>query len=303
MEKTKIKGKEYFSEFRRDVNAHLDEVISIFEKEIIGTKLLWRPTAGGDWLERGGLGRRRGNEIIVNWKVSDSQKRKFITAHEFIHWYLDATKKQEEFDALPAESSPAYYLWKSFTNSNETTTVRGRRINFIEEGLGNFFAASIVSRSASDINIARGIFLFHPLDFKSVEKVYDALRNLKGSPEDTVYIKEIREEIINLMLGFLCGKGDTERAKKIEEDPSEQEKNIRYYVGEIIILFAYEIYKKEGKDVNTLIKDFLLFSSPQKIVEEVIQKIKEDANKEILNKAISDLKNGSKNMKEWKPRN
>jgi hypothetical protein len=66
MEKTKIKGAGYFSEFQKDVEAHLDEAISIFEKEIIATKLLWRPTVRGDWLERGELGRRRDNEIIVN---------------------------------------------------------------------------------------------------------------------------------------------------------------------------------------------------------------------------------------------
>jgi hypothetical protein len=103
------------------------------------------------------------------------------------------------------------------------------------------------------------------------------------------------------MVGFLCKRGKVERAKKIEEDPFEQEKNIRYYIGSIIILFAYEVYKEKGEDVDALIRDFI-FSSPQKIVEEVIERIKNDSNKQILREAISDLSCGSEMKKWFRPR-
>jgi len=61
------------------------------------------------------------------------------------------------------------------------------------------------------------------------------------------------------------------------------------YIGYIIALFAYEMYKEEGKETIQLLRDLLFF--PYTVTEQVIHRIKSDKDCRLLKNSLFDLSN------------
>ena len=75
------------------------------------------------------------------------------------------------------------------------------------------------------------------------------------------------------------------KCKEILQKDDEEE--VIPTVGKITVLFAYEIYKKEGKDVKQLLRDLVF--SPLYVVEKVVGEIQGDEDKKLLKNAIYKL--------------
>jgi hypothetical protein len=236
-------------------------------------------------------GFQRDNEIAISKKLN-KYGRKFVegvTCHEFFHWAIWKSNLENKFDGegLTKLSLERNYRFALPLKALLIDEALGEKINSIEEGTAEFFAATLISKNEKEIliNIFYGYFYENPstsyqLSLNSIsylrlktaiKEVYTTYQKFDESLEEVeAQIQELVDKYYKLFPNSEALHG----------------------IGRVTVLFAYEIYKKENKNAEELLRD--LIYSPWEIVEKVVIEIKEDEDKKILKNAISDFEEGFK---------
>jgi len=265
------------------------------------------------------LGLHSGNKIIISDKCEKYGKKilEGVTYHEFFHWALWKSGFQDNFYGgklikLFLENEYGFVLPLEFFLENEYKFVlplkfsliklfpeANLRINSIEEGTADFFAANLISKNENEIpiNLYFGYFYQDPstpyqIRFNSrryevlnelIQEVYTTYQKFNGLQSIITINKSLKEAEFQIK----------ELANKFyEPSQTDIEMKILPDMGITTVLFAYEIYKEENKNSEQLLRD--LVYSPWKTVEKVVREIKNDKDEKILKNAISDFEEGFK---------
>ena len=258
-----------------------------------------------DLSQKGAIGLHSGNTISIDKELENYGKKIFegTVAHEFYHWAILSSGLRSNFEGgfdmrsyiehgdnylIPLRPLLIKYLPQPFL-----------RINSIEEGAAEFFAAKFISKNENEIpiNIFYTYFYENPSTVSQVRL-------------DSIYYKKAKEVIKEVYTTYQKLNGlqpiETidEPLKKAEFQINELidkcyrivPYSIKWYalhnIGRATVLFAYEIYKKENKNSEQLLKDLTLY--PWETVEKVVREIKNDKNGELLKNTFSDLSEGFK---------
>jgi hypothetical protein len=257
-----IKNRKFFKEIQDGAENYAEEAKDYFEK-ITGEKLSEKFNVYFCYLDEDTLGIQTGNLLLLSLKLTDKKLIKFTVSHELFHFGIRALGKAEYFDRTPDYSSLAFPFWETFVDKSKG---EGNK-NFIIEGAADLFAAKLISENENEI--PKNIFLVHHFDDPSLRDVFLAV-------------------VATTFCQIDGTTDDTKRVEKIKEIFSDTE-HLLEFIGDTVILFAYEVYKKERKNVDILLKDIL--SSPQKTVEEVIKKFRNNVTGELFKDTLSDLSN------------
>jgi hypothetical protein len=306
LEEFKLKEVEVPEKVREEFLEYAKEAKLLFE-EVIGKKINGEPeihffssvteevlTDDGTLIERetsiGGL--HSGNEIWLPVELlgDDKKTRKSDFFHEYFHWVIQhAIKKLKyNFDECPElKNGFALHFWLSF--------VRFAHTNFLEEGTAELSGAISISKNEKEVpkNLFKELstnkeqlsnFYFQYTIDSAIEGFYNGLQQIKKCTKDELlYGFSDKDDLLGVnKVGSSC--------KLISEYAFGREEAYHYlyhYMGKMIVLFAYETYKREGKNAKQLLKDLIL--SPYDVVEKVVREIRNDNNKELLKAALSDL--------------
>jgi hypothetical protein len=256
---------------------------------------------------KGAVGFQKGNQIFISkeeWENIDRKGRKFLEGvvyHEFFHWAVLKSGFRSNFEGerLVELSPERNYRFALPLNVSLIRVEDKERINPIEEGTADFFAAKLISKNENEIpiNMFFGYFYENPstsfeLNFNSVlytkvrtaiKEVYTTYQKLDGL-QSIVKMEESLKKVDFQMQELVD--------KYYNLVPIVSKKGALHGIGRVTVLFAYEIYKKENKNSEQLLKD--LIYNPWEIVEKVVREIKRDKDKKILKNTISDLSEGFK---------
>jgi hypothetical protein len=200
--------------------------------------------------------------------LKDRKLLEYYYFHEFLHWALAYASihltKRNILDKLSNRQ-----LVLVLTTCLEEKDDMGIT-NFIEEGTCHFFAAVLTSKSNAEL--LKNMFPNkNSIPIKTViELVYEGFSRVHATPEsednDKKVLTEMKEELL----------------KKFQDSKATIE-----LIGVVTVLFAYEMYKKEKKDPDKLLENLIF--SPYTVMKELINEIKKDENKKLLQEAISDF--------------
>jgi hypothetical protein len=267
---------------------------------------------------RGTAGLQEGNKIKLPRELLRFNRiTEFTLYHEFLHWTITKLGLREKFDENLNNYKLALPLRFSLVREvieNNIITIK----NFIEEGTADLFAATLISKNENEI--LKNIFLLHfspePIDIDRIAydviseirlslatvEVYNTFRQIKGFTIDELMeivnknsiIRVDNEKIVYISPSSILSKyvEDIPHIKRMVNKCKEilqkdDEEEVIPTVGKITVLFAYEIYKKEGKDVKQLLRDLVF--SPLYVVEKVVGEIQRDEDKKLLKNAIYKL--------------
>ena len=260
------------------------------------------------------IGFQTENRISISQELLEHDKKTadFVFYHEFFHWairQLGNGFNGNHFYDVPNFSQFAFpfrfTLVKTMYKNNNKI-----RVNFLEEGTCDLFAATLISENKNEIpkNMFYLQFFQEPYGIKqfisnaqfqirrkiAIREVYSTIREINGFTADEINkiidenkIKEIPISKLNEI------NKDIEKMDKVVIKCAEhfscspEAATCGFHqVGKLVDLFAYEIYKKEGKDEKQLLKD--LINSPWDVVEKVAKEIKEDEKEELLKNVLLD---------------
>jgi len=204
---------------------------------------------------------------------------KHTANHEFFH--VVEKRLCPDLRELPDKKKYpfAFSLWKSLVVVDNKSKIG---YNFIAEGMANFFAGVQMSKDGDEIKEERiPAHIFYEF-FKSLRVDIE-----ERYPDLLVKALAINSDIINVYF-LLYQLNGAENEEKDRENINKIKDKIKIHrIGEIITLFIYEKYKREGKKVEDVLKDFI--SSPQKIVDDLVREIKKDEDKSLLKEALFDI--------------
>jgi len=234
------------------------------------------------------LGLQYNNTLMVSQEIAlqidNEDVTKIVFYHEFFHWALLQLGEKNGFKKISRNCASALLLLTLLGEeqkgdehnfSSEEVIKRvftERRIrlnpNFIEEATCDLFASILISKNEQEM--LRNMFFFCP---------YRKLKELNFFIEKVATMfSQINE----------CNTEDIIRIiNEISNRFSNNLSAAAIYIGRITVLFAYEIYKENQKDINKLLRN--LIYSPYKTVEKVIMEIKKDKEKRIIQNALSDV--------------
>jgi hypothetical protein len=236
-------------------------------------------------------GLQEGNKIIISKEWEDYGRKivEGITYHEFFHWAVWRSDLRSNFNYLQFYKDHEYnfsphlrlLLIKEIPEYYVT-------INSIEEGAAEFFAAKLISKNENEIPKNIFYIYFH----KNISNYYPKF--------DPIYYEAVKTVIKEVY--FTYQKVNAESLKETESQiqklidkcydlfPAPMKWYALHNIGRTTVLFAYEIYKKENKNVKDLLKD--LTFSPWETVDIVVKEIKNDKNGELLKNTILDFSKG-----------
>jgi hypothetical protein len=252
---------------------------------------------------------RRKMEILLSKELLNSYKYLISTFyHEFFHF---ATKvlKFYHFEEIPDLATHKFALSLRLLFVKEFPSEE-MGINFIEEGTAQLFAATLISKNEKSIpknmrwQWSRGWSRFErkcPQSwfYPALRDIYTTLHQINGVTKEEFakiidrnsVIKPRNINKISMKKLYNC-ISDTRYLKETatkymikyhKQVPIRDHwiiTSFGYEVGDAITLFAYEIYKKEGKSVKQLLRD--LIYSPYDVVEKVVREIKNDKTQKLL---------------------
>jgi len=245
-------------------------------------------------------GFQQDNEIAISRKLNEYGKKvvEGVAHHEFFHWALWKSNLENKFDGegLTKLSLERNYRFALPLKALLIKEALGEKINSIEEGTAEFFAATLISKNENEIPIN----IFYTYFYENPSTSYQLSLNSISYLRLKTAIKEVYTTY-----------------QKFDESLEEVEAQIqeladKYYklfpnseelhgIGRVTVLFAYEIYKKENKNAEELLRD--LIYSPWEAVEKVIREIKNDKDKKLLKNTISDFEEGFKGYLRGKKEN
>jgi len=258
-------------------------------------------------------GVRRDNSIIISQDLLGyNEAIQSIFYHEFFHWAISTSNiKSERFSCGPQgeiEFVPPILLFSTFGISENGKRLR---INFVEEGIAEFFAATQMSKDKEEIpfniffndfaSVNNQFFLVENgisekdvfyIEKFSIEQVYETLKKINGFTTYELYyaVNKVGMDIEKLSSFFEDITYVKEMINNLNEmylsfgaNPSA----IFHQIGKVTALFAFEIYENEGKDEKILLKDFINY--PYAVVEKTVRGIKNSLNGNLLNETIFDF--------------
>jgi len=307
MEAQKSQTKElYFSKLIEKASSSFEEASGRkLNKNILTTYF--------DELKFGVWGTRRNNSIIISQNILGYDEAiEFVFFHEFLHWAISTSNiKSERFSCGPQgeiKFVPPILLFSTFGISES-----GKRlgINFVEEGIAEFFAATQMSKDKEEIpfdiffddfaSVNNQFFLVENgisekdvfyIEKFSIEQVYETLKKINGFTTYELYyaVNKVGMDIEKLSSFFKDITYVKEMINNLGEMYSSIGANplaVFHQIGKVTALFAFEIYENEGKDEKILLKDFINY--PYAVVEKTVREIKNSLNEELLNETIFDF--------------
>jgi len=250
-------------------------------------------------------GFQSGNKIFVEKDWENYGKKVFegVTYHEFFHWALWKSGLENSFEGR------FYIQFYMDHGYNFAVPLRlllikdlpqySAKINSMEEGAAEFFAAKLISKNESEIPKN----MFYPYFYENPSTVFQVVFNLISYKRAKEAIKEVYTTYQEFN-GLQSIATIDESLKKAEFQinelidkcynlfPTFIKWEALHDIGRVTVLFAYEIYKKENKNSEDLLKD-LIFSTWE-TVEKVVREIKNDKNGELLKNTLSDFEEGFK---------
>jgi hypothetical protein len=245
------------------------------------------------------------NKIFVEKDWEEYGKKVFegVTYHEFFHWALWKSGLESSFEG---RFYIQFYIDHGY---NFAVPLRlllikdlpqySAKINSMEEGAAEFFAAKLISKNENEIPKN----MFYPYFYENPSTVFQVVFNSISYKRAKKAIKEVYTTYQKLN-GLQTIPTIDESLKKAEFQinglidkfhkifPNTIKWEALHDIGRVTVLFAYEIYKKENKNSEDLLKD-LIFSTWE-TVEKVVREIKNDKNGELLKNTISDFEEGFK---------
>jgi hypothetical protein len=308
--KRKVENKTNETEIPKEIKKELSKYTKIAEsffEEITGKKINSKPEIR---INSEGLASFvSGNEIWITKADIDtyhlnpnSLKINFYSC--YFLWAISHANKELEsrFEEIPNPNTHrfAFLLRIASRNSsfekNSKLLFYSNDINLILVPTADLFAYTLASKNESEIlkEMSHAISI-SPLD---VRKVYKALERVNGkiTEHDLVEIAKIVSKLgssersnisIEELMKFNNFADDISYIREQIHAGLSEAQGI-YEMGEIIIFFAYELYKKEGKNVKQLLRDLTL--TPWDVVEKVVEEIQKDETENLLKTAISDLR-------------
>jgi len=220
--------------------------------------------------KNGPLGRTYNNIIEIASDLTPEEE-KIVIFHEFLHWSIGKTGERRIFDEPPYGYPLTFSLWFALTKRFDN----GMQLSFIEEGIADFFAATLASKNKDEIS--KNIFFFYSDETEklkvAIKKVYFTLSRINGNSKRDEFEEDIKTlsdltETLSSMFSF-------------------SNKTATVYVGRIILLFGYKIYERDYQDAIQLLRDVLF--SPYAVVERIILEIKDDKDKKLLQELLSEF--------------
>jgi len=259
-----------------------------------------------------------GNEIFVRKELEDRGKKVFegIAYHEFFHWALWKSGLERKSDSESRFEDKLYIQFYINLGYNFAAPLRlfliknlsqsFVRIDSMEEGSAEFFASTLISKNENEIPKN----MFYPYFYENPSTIFQERFNLVSYKKVKKLIKEVYTtyQKFNGLQPATINESLIEAEFQIRElidkcyelFPTPIKWGALHNIGRATVLFAYEIYKKENKNSEDLLKD--LTFSPWEVAERVVREIKNDKDEEILKNTLSDFEKGfKKHLREKKP--
>jgi hypothetical protein len=235
------------------------------------------------------------NEIWLPVELlgDDKKTRKSDFYHEYFHWVIHYAVKELEynFEKRPElKNGFALRFWFSFVQFADT--------NFLDEGTAELSRAISISKNEKEVpkNLFKELIIiineeqlidpyYQPIIDLAIKGFYNGLQQIKKGTKDELLYGFSNEN--DLLLGIDKVTNSCKLISKYLFGAKEAYRYLYHSMGKIMVLFAYEIYKREEKDVKQLLRDLIF--SPYGVVEKVAEEIRNDNNKELLKAALSDL--------------